>query len=602
MKRFCSLFLAALLLCCLWLPVLAEEADDAFDRSIRRFNDFSETVSEDEEAQLNAKVRDKISELRMDLPVCVFYTRKSETTLSEFAADYYERNKYGCGEDKSGVLLVVDTKNAKFDIYYYGEADTLIGARAREKLSDTFKAACHDGDLTWYDAFDRYYDAVFAMVEDARQHPDGTTAPQTRTDGEMPDWYPQNTQGFTDFHGENLAPVVDDAHLFTAEQFRTLSDRISAMNARLGIGYAAFTSNDNYGLTPEEYSSDFLHFNGYGVGDGYGAVVFYLSLDPDDRCWLTTSINTYEPLFNADVTYAIDEMVDSSIRSGEYYEAFVMHADYVEKLFSDMSENLPAWYPEGVRTYEIDRSDRSYGASADAIVPRSVVADNAAFLSETQEQTASDALRALSEQYGLDLVIFTDTAVRAPEKEQYADDFYYYNGCGADGICLYLFDDGGSRRYGTLYYGSGTQYEKLNITQKLSDAIREDAPDQAIEQYIGLLTFMLKHNRLPMSKALAGFCLVIGLVAGLIVAAVVVGKLKGAMAVSQTVGAYTYLVDGTFRLISKRQQFLYADVSRKAKPKPSESSSGSSGSSRGGSSFTSGHSAGGSYSSGGRRF
>ncbi len=334
MKRIVSLGFTVLLLFCLWLPAAAE-GDDPFDRSYQRFNDFCESVTEEQEQELNAKVRAKISELMMDLPVCVFYTRKSEATLSEFAADYYERNKYGCGEDKSGILLVVDTKNAKYDIYYYGEAETLIGADARQKLSDTFKTDCHNEDLTWYDAFDRYYDAAFATVEDARLHPT-TTEPRTHADGEMPEWYPENTEGFTDFHGENLPPVVDDAHIFTDEQFKTLSEKISQMNERLGIGYAAFTSDCNYGLLPEEYSSDFLHFNGYGVGDGYGAVVFYLSLDPDDRCWLTTSINTYESLFTSDVTYEIDEMVDSSIRGGEYYEAFLMHADYVDDLFTNL--------------------------------------------------------------------------------------------------------------------------------------------------------------------------------------------------------------------------------------------------------------------------
>lgn len=607
MKRFGSLLLAALLFCCLWLPAFAEESStqsDPFDRSVRRFNDFCDTVTEDEEAQLNAKVREKIDELQMDLPVCVFYTRQSETELSEFAADYYARNKYGCGEDKSGVLLVVDTKNSKFDIYYYGEADALVGADARQALSDAFKNACHDDDLTWYDAFDRYYDAAFQTIEDARLHP--TTVPQTHADGEMPDWYPADTTGFTDFHGADLPPVVDDAHIFTDEQFRTLSDKIGEMNARLGVGYAAFTSDYNYGLKPEEYSSDFLHFNGYGVGDGYGAVVFYLSLDPEDRCWLTTSINTYESLFTFDVTYEIDEMVDSSIRGGDYYEAFLMHADYVDRMFTNMSEDLPAWYPEGARTYELDREGRSYGGlrdnatTVDLDAPR--IVDNAGFLAAEQQTTFNDALQDLAKQYGVDLVIFTDAAIRTPKPDQYADDFYYYNDYGTDGICLYLFNTG-AYHYGTLYYGKGGQYEKLKIDKELHDRIQADEPAEAIGKYIELLTFMLAHGRLPMHTATAVFCVVFGLIAGLIVASVVLDRMKGAMKIKSTVVERSYLVDGSFRLFGNSHHYLYSTVSRRAKPKETDSSSGSSGGSRGGgSSYSSGRSAGGSYSSGGRRF
>lgn len=600
MQRIGSFAFAVLLFFCLWLPAAAE-GDDPFDRSYQRFNDFCETVTAEQEKQLNDKVRAKIGELMMDLPVCVFYTRKSETTLSEFAADYYERNRYGCGADKSGILLVVDTKNAKFDIFCYGEAETLIGADARQKLSDTFKTDCRNEDLTWYDAFDRYYDAAFAMVADARLHPttSAPTEPQTRADGEMPDWYPENTEGFTDFHGEDLPPVVDDAHIFTEEQFRTLSEKIRTMNARLGIGYAAFTSNFNYGLSPEEYSSDFLHFNGYGVGDGYGAVVFYLSLDPDDRCWLTTSINSYESLFTYDVTYEIDEMVDSSIRGGAYYEAFLMHADYVEKLFAGMSENLPAWYPEGTKTYELDRDARTFASAVRLDAPR--IVDNAGFLTDAQMKTCSQTLQALSKQYGIDLVIFTDSTVRAPYTSDYADDFYYYNGYGKDGICLYLFEKNGLK-LDALYYGACAKYEKLNIDSELRGKASDGAPDEAIMKYAELLPFMLEHGRLPMHAGTAMFCLVVGVVAGLIAAAVVVDRLKSTMKIKQSVSANSYLVDNSFHLLGKNRHYLYSSVTKTAKPKDTGSSSGSSGGSRGGSSYSSGRSSGGSYSSGGRRF
>ena len=168
MKRFIFLCFAVCLLLCLCLTAAAQ---DLFDRSYRRFNDYAGTVTEEQELQLNDKVRPMTEELQMDFPVCVFLTRKSTSTLSDFAADYYARNLYGCGEDKSGILLVLDLQNAKFDIYYYGEADTLIAEAQRQMLSDAFKTNCRSDDLTYYDAFDRYYDDVFAMVRDAREHP-----------------------------------------------------------------------------------------------------------------------------------------------------------------------------------------------------------------------------------------------------------------------------------------------------------------------------------------------------------------------------------------------------------------------------------------------
>lgn len=160
----------------------------------------------------------------------------------------------------------------------------------------------------------------------------------------MPYWYPLDWSDFKDFHGEGLPYVVDDADILSDEEERQLSDKIASIVDRYGIGYVAFTDNDLHGLSPEYYSSDFLHFNGYGTGSGYGAVVFFLCFDPDYRCWRTTSINSCERIFNADITYEIDETIDSAVRSGDYFRAFMLHADYVDDLFYEIS-TTDNWTP-----------------------------------------------------------------------------------------------------------------------------------------------------------------------------------------------------------------------------------------------------------------
>jgi uncharacterized protein len=264
-----------------------------------------------------------------------------------------------------------------------------------------------------------------------------------------------------------------------------------------------------------------------------------------------------------------------------------------------MSENLPDWYPQGTRTYELDREGRTYAPQLDLHAPR--IVDNAGILTAEQAKTYSGALQDLSKQYGVDLMIFTDSAVHTPYMEEYADDFYYFNGYGKDGICLYLLEKDGLH-CGALYYGAGTQYEKLNVDGELRDKIREGAPADAVGAYIELLTFMLEHRRLPMHTGTAVFCFVVGLVAGLIAAAVVVGNLKSRMKIKQETFAQSYLVTDSFRLSGNSSHYLYSTVTKTAKPKDTGSSSGSSGGSRGGSSYSSGRSAGGSYSSGGRRF
>ncbi len=147
----------------------------------------------------------------------------------------------------------------------------------------------------------------------------------------MPYWYPESREeidNFTDFHGEDLPLVVDDADIFTDAEEKKIEERIGEINEKYNVSYVVFTDVSCHGLSPEYYSSDFLHFNGYGTGDEYKAVVFFICMDPDNRVWRTTSINSDVSKFD-DGSY--DEEIGSSLHNGDYFDAATYHADLVEK-------------------------------------------------------------------------------------------------------------------------------------------------------------------------------------------------------------------------------------------------------------------------------
>lgn len=420
-------------------------------------------------------------------------------------------------------------------------------------------------------------------------------------DSDMPYWYYKgDLSSFTDFHGENLRRVVDDADIFSDDEEAALNARMSEVIEKLGIGYVLFTDDDNHGLSPEEYSSDFLHFGGYGVGDGYGAVVFYLCFDPSDRCWRTTSINSYEQIFTRSVTYDIDETVDADIRAGRYYEAFLKHIDFVENLFSRTSENLAEWYPDDVNnTTVIDRDVRDYPASPVLSNPR--IVDSADLFSDKTVDEITGKLFELSEKYNIDLAVFTDTNYNTLYRGEYVDDFYYYNGYGEDGIVFYILGD---EMTDTIYYGTmsfGKCYDEYSdirntFLDAAEDGVDDDNYDKALADYTKRLEFVLKHGRAPMETKSKLMCLAAGLIAGLIVGGIHITRCTKAMKVVAPVDAREYLVKNSFVLRDKKVLFLYSTVTRTAKPKSSSSSGG------GGSSYSSGSSSGGSYSSGGRSF
>ncbi|MBR4172984.1 MAG: TPM domain-containing protein, partial [Clostridia bacterium] len=260
--------------------------------------------------------------LKTDFPVFLLDSYDYDMELWEYAEEVYENNNFGYGENKDGIFLVVDYQNSRYGIYYFGNADKNVPYLRQQSFLDETGTLIGDGGS--YEIFMQYLDSVFALAKewnvDKADKPDG-----------MPYWYPDDVDAFQDYHAENPERVVDNAGILTAEQKETLTKKVQNICDKYDFGYVIFTDDSTYGLSKEVYSADFLYFGGYGKGDDFSSVCFFLSLEEGNRGWRTTSTNSYENIFTENVTYTIDELVDSDIRAGRYYEAFLKQADYIER-------------------------------------------------------------------------------------------------------------------------------------------------------------------------------------------------------------------------------------------------------------------------------
>lgn len=409
-------------------------------------------------------------------------------------------------------------------------------------------------------------------------------------------WYPENQPDFQDFHGENLPRVVDNAEILTDEQESELSAEVQYIVDRYNIGYVIFTDDDNHGLSKEVYSADFLYYNGYGVGDTYDAVVFYLSLEEGNRGWRTTSIGNCENIFNSTVTYTIDELVDYDIRTNrDYYTAFKKHIAFVDSLMSNLSDT-PDWYPEGTLTYNLDREDAGRGENLDLSKPR--VIDNGGYFTDKEKSELSEKLKEYSKSLNCDLILFTDKKCHAPTPYIYAGDYYYYNDYYKDGAVIYLIND---EYLGGYYYnvcGFGKAYDKISNIDIADYLYKKDlkTPYDLSNECIKTVKYVISHNRLPLPTKKILLCILIGYVIGLIISLIYVSTLKRKMRFVSPVDAKEYLVDGSYIVHDKSVDYLYTTVTKVAKPQDNDRSGG-------GSSFSSGSSSsGGSFSSGGRDF
>lgn len=593
MKKILTVVISAFLL--LTICVSAQE----YDGSIYRINDFVGVISDEDVDYIDDFISEHIESLKTDFPIYIFDTLDENTELREHADAYYEHNNYGYGEDKSGIFLVFDLKNHIYAVYYYGRADEIITSDMRTEILNAIDSALKDDIKTNYDVFLDYLSKTFECVKTANKAEDKKEAEANgKADKEngMPYWYADDVNNFENFHAENPKRVVDDADVFTPEQEEYLSQKVQEIVDKYGFGYVLFTDKSTHGLSQELYSADFLYYNGYGTGENYSAVCFFLSLEEGNRGWRTTSINDCEKIFTSSVCYDIDELVDSDFRSGNYYEAFRKQVEFTAKLFEDIN-NLPEWYPEDVSLFEIQRYDREYAEKADLSKKR--IVDNADLFTSKETAELSEKIEEIIGKSGFDFVIFTDTSRHGLSFYEYAWDFYYYNGYAKDGAILFVSDENNILSWITVPFGKAAEkLEKTEINTTIVDDMLYDNMQPAMEKYLQNLEFAYKHGRLKMSTGKKIEYAVIGLIAGFIISLVVVSGLKKKMVINPETSATEYLVPGSFSLRSQRIKYLYSTVTRTAK----QSSSGSSGSS-GGSSYSSGSSSsGGSYSSGGRNF
>ncbi|MBO4343677.1 MAG: TPM domain-containing protein [Clostridia bacterium] len=583
--------LFVILFACLILSICVSAQE--YDGSIYRINDFVGVITDEDVDIIDDIIAENIEPLETDFPIYIFDTLDENTELREHADAYYEHNNYGYGEDKSGIFLVFDLKNQIYAVYYYGKADEIITSGARTEILNTVRASLDDESKNNADVFKDYLEKAFECVKTANKE----TEPEDKSDKEngMPYWYADDVNNFKNFHAENPKRVVDDADVFTPEQEAYLSEKVQEIVDKYGFGYVLFTDNSTHGLSQELYSADFLYYNGYGTGENYSAVCFFLSLEEGNRGWRTTSINDCEKIFTSSVCYDIDELVDSDFRSGNYYEAFRKQVEFTAKLFEDIN-NLPEWYPEGVSVFDIDRYDREYAEKADLSKKR--IVDNAILFSEDEIEVLSEKIGEIVEESGFDFVIFTDTSRHGLDFYEYAWDFYYYNGYAKDGAILFVSDENGILSWITVPFGKAAEkLEDTGINTTIVDDMYYGNMQPAMEKYLQNLSFAYKHGRLKMSAGKKIEYAVIGLIAGFIISLVVVSGLKRKMVIKPETSAMEYLVPGSFALRSQRIKFLYSTVTRTAKESSHSSGSG------GGSSYSSGSaSSGGSYSSGGRNF
>lgn len=633
--------------------------NEDFFRAVDASDASGDGLSEAQQKSLDEDCISFMETNRLDLSLIAVAPKTYEgETLEDFADRYYADASFGYGPDGDGFQMVWDTQTDKVVIRAYGAAAGRIppsylefveGAvtKFREKygiygpmyatlrfLSNYLNEhSDEDGKRSALDVgkasgsgsspeegggeeqgSGEEDDASGKLSESSGNRPKSRLLP----DGEYPDpslrvgegadkpaWYPKEPSTFPFYHDKTAPRVVDRADIFSEEEERQIQEGISRISESLQKDVVIFTDVSTYGASHRDYADDFFDFNGYGYGIDFEGVCLMVCMDPDDRGWWCSCHGPVTTgLYTETVANQIDDLLYEYMEAGDYGEGVLDWIENFRRLYTTGSPYNEEWAVLGMNG--ITRTH-------DADAPR--VVDDAGILNEEEAASLEAKAREISEKYGVDVAVHTAYHPGILENEEYGELYYAFSGYGFgedyDGICLTIFKRPGYSGYCSVY-ASGKGKEKLSdvnrrrLENRCTDVILHRKFYEAADSWLSQAGHMLRTGRAPRSEASWIFFTVLECIAGLIFAAVSLGRARSNMttlAIRENANAYVIPSSISVRNISDR--LINTVVNRVYDPVRTESTrSGSSSSSGGRSSYSSHHtsSSGRSHSGSGRRF
>ena len=370
--------------------------------------------------------------------------------------------------------------------------------------------------------------------------------------------------------------TLDPTGLLTEDEMLALEQL--AVDIEVQYGYFAmmcFAENtDGY-----ETILDFGHDLYDSFSDKKYAVIFVDDLS-QNLCDFFVSENYEEYVFTSDVTTAIFNAYNEA-------ETYYLGAVAFYNGVASALENAGIAASEETTAAE-EITDAAAGTEVTTAVPEEttefvkterllpLVVDNADILTDEEEAYFLERCQAFTDEYKCEIAILTITDLEGKTAQEYADDFYDYNGYGygenKDGLlCLYLDGEEGQRNAtlttsGTAQMNIGDD-EIEDILLAIAGSAKFGEFKDAFDWYIDLSEEAVKPVP-PLFWLL--ICLAVGLVIGLIITNSMASK---NYSVHKKETAADYVREGTLMITGRNDIFRNTRVNVTPKPKNSSGKS-----------------------------
>ena len=557
------------------LPAFADEWNEDYFRA----SDVSDEVTDEEQEFLDKTCIEFMQKYGYDAALVAVTSDYTDDDIEGYAEDYYSRCKFGYGDDGSGFLMVYDLDTDEAYIAAFGGAVGVIDETYINLMETSIPM--YRGEYGVYGVMYSTTVLLDDYMKKLNGEDDDATVGET---AEMPDWYPEDPQSFEFYHDEKAPRVVDTADIFTGEEEAALEARIAEIREEIDRDIVIFTDVSTYGLSREVYAADFYDFNGYGCGDDREGVCLLICMDPAERGWwcACTGDDTVG-LYTREYSSMIDSDLREYLAAGEYGEGV---SDWVENIYTLYVKGMPfapEWFPDRDEDFE-----RFHDADRDRID------DAAGFFTAEEAADLRERAKAISDKYGVDVIIHTTNDTYCFASREYANYYYRYLGYGEgedyDGISLTMF---GSKYLAT--YAEGSPRQKLTDVnlERLEDQSAAIAANgdyyEAAVKWLSNVEKMEAKGRVPRTLASWLGTTVFGSLLGLGGGGITLSSANRKMSAPRTKRtANAYLVRDSLSINKAGDSFMYSEHASVYDPVRHSSSGGSS--SGGGSSFSSSYS------------
>ena len=300
-----------------WYPDDIKTFVEFHDERASRVIDDAHIFSKEEIATMKEHIKRIQDDYGIDLLV---FTDNSSHALAHdaYAAEFYDVNGYGFGDDFTGTVLFIcmDENDRDWWTVMTGKCRQIYTPSVINMLDDNLEPYMHAGN--YGEGVINYIDYVYELYK-------------------LPDWYPENPEEFVPFHAENKPHVVDQAGLFSQEEQAELARRADEISAAYGTDCLILTTDKTIrGGTLDDYIKDFLKYNGYGEGENNDTFVFCIKKNERFTSWYRLYSTVSEEKRSCYKQKNFDnilEHADFDMKIEYFFGAATTVLDYAEKMY-----------------------------------------------------------------------------------------------------------------------------------------------------------------------------------------------------------------------------------------------------------------------------